>query len=436
MLLAGHVPSMFGIGVTFPIPKGNSGQKVVSVEDFRGITVSPVISKVLEKGVLENFHSYLSTSENQFGFKKHVGCSHAIYALRSVVDYFVSNGSTVNLCSLDVSKAFDRLNHYALFSKLIDRFIPVNIILLLANWYSCCVGVVNWKGALSQQFTLQAGVRQGGCLSPVLFAIYVDSLILAIKKKDLGCHIGESNFGILMYADDLNLMSASVHQLQQMIDICISEFEGLDLKINVRKSSCIRFGKRCKMNCASLVVDGSVISWSESIKYLGIVFTSGYKLNIDFKIARSNFFRCFNSIYSKISKANEMVILSLIKAYCQPVLLYSLEALDLNASMMNSLDNPLFLAVGRIFKTYDKLIVNSCMYYMNIWPLRYEYLNRKISFLYKLRNVENSLLSVLHQAFGANELIKIREDLKPGNNHISSLRGCLWNRFANSIVLT
>ena len=167
------------------------------------------------------------------------------------------------------------------------------------------------------------------------------------------------------------------------------------------------------MNCASLVVDGSVISWSESIQYLGIVFTSGYKLNIDFKIARSNFFRCFNSIYSKISKANEMVILSLIKAYCQPVLLYSLEALDLNASMMNSLDNPLFLAVGRIFKTYDKLIVNSCMYYMNIWPLRYEYLNRKISFLYKLRNVENSLLSVLHQAFGANELIKIREDLKP-----------------------
>ena len=143
MLLAGHVPSMFGIGVTFPIPKGNSGQKVVSVEDFRGITVSPVISKVLEKGVLENFRSYLSTSDNQFGFKKHVGCSHAIYALRSVVDYFVSNGSTVNLCSLDVSKAFDRLNLYALFSKLIDRFIPVNIILLLFNWYSCCVDIVN-----------------------------------------------------------------------------------------------------------------------------------------------------------------------------------------------------------------------------------------------------------------------------------------------------
>ena len=104
--------------------------------------------------------------------------------------------------------------------------------------------------------------------------------------------------------------------------------------------------------------------------------------------------------------------------------------------MLNSLDNPLFLAVGRIFKTYDKLIVNTCMYYMNIWPLRYEYLNRKIKFLYKLRNVENSLISVLQQVFGANELVKIRADLKPGNNHISSLRGCHWNRFANPIILT
>ena len=131
-----------------------------------------------------------------------------------------------------------------------------------------------------------------------------------------------------------------------------------------------------------------------------------------------------------------MVIVPLIKAYFQPVSLYSLEALDLNASMMNSLDNPLFLAVGRIFKTHNKLIVNSSMHYMNVWPLRYEYLNRKISFLYKLRNVENSLLSVLHQAFGANELIRIMEDLKLGINHISSLRGCIWNRFANSIVLT
>ena len=95
------------------------------MEDFRGISVSPVISKILEKAILENFSSYLWSSDNQFGFKKKVGCSHAIYSLKSVIDHFVNNGSTVNLCSLDVSTAFDHVNHYAVFTKLMERHIPV-----------------------------------------------------------------------------------------------------------------------------------------------------------------------------------------------------------------------------------------------------------------------------------------------------------------------
>ena len=75
------------------------------------------------------------------------------------------------------------MNHCALFSKLIDRFIPVNIILLLSNWYSIAVvGIVNWRGALSQLFALQAGVRQGGCLSPVLFAIELLTVDVEIKR--------------------------------------------------------------------------------------------------------------------------------------------------------------------------------------------------------------------------------------------------------------
>ena len=131
MILSGHVTPQFGIGVTFPIPKGNFNIKSASLEDFRGITVSPTISKILEKCILEKFGSYFESSDKQFGFKKNIGCNHTIYTLRSVVDYFSENGSTVNLCSLDVSKAFDKLNYYILFSKLMLGKLPINIIKLL-----------------------------------------------------------------------------------------------------------------------------------------------------------------------------------------------------------------------------------------------------------------------------------------------------------------
>ena len=113
MLLTGHVPPQFGVGITFPILKSNFNIKSAAFDDFRGITVSPVISKVLEKCILECFGEYFISSDKQFGFKKKIGCSHTIYSLRTVVDYFSENGSTVNLCSLDVSKAFDKVNHHA-----------------------------------------------------------------------------------------------------------------------------------------------------------------------------------------------------------------------------------------------------------------------------------------------------------------------------------
>ena len=77
------------------------------MDDFRGVSVSPVISKVFEHCIFDLYGSFFETSDNEFGFKKNVGCANAIYVLRSTVDYYVSFGTTVNICALDLSKAFD-----------------------------------------------------------------------------------------------------------------------------------------------------------------------------------------------------------------------------------------------------------------------------------------------------------------------------------------
>jgi len=47
-----------------------------------------------------------------------MGCFHAIYCVRNIVNHYVTNGSTVNLCALDITKAFGRMNHHGLFVKL------------------------------------------------------------------------------------------------------------------------------------------------------------------------------------------------------------------------------------------------------------------------------------------------------------------------------
>ena len=96
--------------------------------------------------------------------------------MRSVIDHFVSNDTTVNICCLDISKAFDKVNHCALFLTLMKRNVPGCFVKLLHNWYVNSVCRVKPGSLLSTPFVLQGGVRQGGVLSPILFLIYVDNI--------------------------------------------------------------------------------------------------------------------------------------------------------------------------------------------------------------------------------------------------------------------
>ena len=108
-------------------------------------------------------HLLIPTCDLQFSFKKKFGCSHAVFVLRKCFEYFVSRGSTVFMAALDVMKAFDRVNHSKLFTKLCDTGLPVCIIRLIMNWYSKTkiYAFVRWDGNFSSPSPLRSCVRQG-----------------------------------------------------------------------------------------------------------------------------------------------------------------------------------------------------------------------------------------------------------------------------------
>ena len=93
MSLHCYVPDDFGLGVVLPIMKDTLGD-VADVNNYRGtgITLSPVISKLFEYGVMEKYDTYFPENDQQFGFKKKMGCCHAVFVLRQCVEYFMSRG--------------------------------------------------------------------------------------------------------------------------------------------------------------------------------------------------------------------------------------------------------------------------------------------------------------------------------------------------------
>jgi len=134
---------------------------------------------------------------------------------------------------LDASKAFDKVLHNGLFLKLINRNVPIGFVRLMKNWYSrlCCM--VRWNGITGAAFPVLCRV---GILSPILFAIYVDSLISDLRQSGYCLYIGTLFVGCVVYADDIVLLSVSCFGLQRLVDICGSYGTQWDIKFNSTKS--------------------------------------------------------------------------------------------------------------------------------------------------------------------------------------------------------
>ena len=93
---------------------------------------------------LTRLQTFVDSNDNQFGFKKCIGCPYAIYTVCTVIDRWTSQGFTVNLCAIDLSKVFDKVNHHALFIKLIKRNIPVELLHIVENLFTCCLTSIKW----------------------------------------------------------------------------------------------------------------------------------------------------------------------------------------------------------------------------------------------------------------------------------------------------
>ena len=79
---------------------------------------------------------------------------------------------------------------------------------------------VRFSNVLSGQFTVGNGVKQGGVqLSPILFTVYLDSLIESLKQRNIGCKIGNNILGVFGYADDLTLLCPTLSGLQEMLNV-------------------------------------------------------------------------------------------------------------------------------------------------------------------------------------------------------------------------
>ena len=325
MLKHAYVPKQFRFGFMVPLLKDHQGNQA-DLGNYRGITISPIASKVFEHVLKAVFYSYLSTSEMQFGFKKNSSTVHALHCFKQTVNYYVNNGSRVFVGFLDASKAFDRVVHAGLFLKLIEKNVPLVFLDIIVTWYGDLLCRVKWGDCYSDWFSVTAGVRQGGVLSTDFYSIYVDDLIMKLKSLKKGCYYLGIFAAALFYADDVAVLAPSIKALKALLNICSEYCLDWDIGLNAKKSKLMHFGKRIGIPC-DICLNGKKVDWVDEWTYLGVTLKSGTLFNCSVTDRIKKFYRCANAIFRIDGFSNDTVMLHLAETHCIPILTYAVEVI-------------------------------------------------------------------------------------------------------------
>ena len=323
VLAHGHIPLSLIKSTVVPIIK-DKNKRIADKSNYRPICLSNVITKVIEYVLLHRLEGFLSTTGNQFGFKRNHGTELCVFTLKELIRYYITNGSQMFVAFLDASKAFDRVNHTKLLFKLKTLGVPTYLLRVIAYWYCNQSLCVRWGSVLSKFFNVTNGVRQGGILSPLFFNVYMNELSLSLNKIPVGCCCGNIVVNHLMYADDLVVCAPSGKGIQKLLNVCDKYGNDNDILYNVTKSQLMLFDTLKIGNNTGIKLGSMVMNYVSSYKYLGHIICNNLSDDEDIKSKLRCLYGRSNILLRKFYFCSKSVKHKLFMSYLSSVYLCSL----------------------------------------------------------------------------------------------------------------
>jgi retron-type reverse transcriptase len=270
-----YMPYFFNVGIVKPIIK-DASQSCSAINTMRPLTISDTLANIYEKYMLVEVEVEFENHCVQFGFKKHSSCQHAKFTLREVIFEYKSKGKMLLLSSLDFCKAFDKTNREYLFAKMRKGELNMLIWASLYKYYERSCAYVSNKGENSVLFKTTKGVKQGGPMSPKLYAIYVDDMLKELQESENGCKLGTKTINAIMYADDTAILAPTIqilHKLLKIVQIYCYEHQ---IKFNISKSNYMTLG-----NYFQRKIDKTV--YITGAEYCFAFFLNSYNFDMDYQ---------------------------------------------------------------------------------------------------------------------------------------------------------
>ena len=280
-----------------------------------------MILKLFDKVVLLLWGHLLCSL--QFWYKVGTSTTQCSWLVQEVANHFLRMGTQPIMTLLDCSKAFDTCKFSILFSRLLERGMSVIVVRVIIFVYEEQYAWVNWGGSKSCVFSIVNGTRQGSILSPALFALYVDELLVELRSLGIGCQVAGVYMGAFGLCDDLLLLAPTRDGMQIMLDTCQRFARKCNLQFSTdpnptkSKTKCIFVCGQARkaLKPVPLVLDGKDLPWVESALHLGHVLHETGSMEQDVKVKRATFIDESTKVREEFGFASPTEILKAVKVY-------------------------------------------------------------------------------------------------------------------------
>ena len=244
--------------------------------NYRPISQLPIISKIMERVVSRQLIFYLENNylmePYQSAYRKHYSTETALNIITDTLYKSLDSSHCAQLLLLDLSSAFDTLNHNILIERFKELGIEGSSLSWLTSFLNDRTSSVKVNDYISPPIDILCGVPQGSVLGPLLFSIYLRPLSNIISKfPNITYHI---------YADDIQLIiKIPVNSLNSNLELleCASDIINWllrnDLLVNTSKTELLNVS-RVYTTFPPVIIDGRVIHPSASVRNLGVIFDS------------------------------------------------------------------------------------------------------------------------------------------------------------------
>lgn len=327
-------PKRWGQGIIYPLFKEGSR---LDPGNYRPIALLSLIGKlfgsVIECRLSDWSERTMALADEQGGFRRHRGTPELIFMLREIILNRKALGQPTLTTFIDARKAYDSVWREGNYVRLHDLGVRGKLWRQLQAMNARSESKIRLPFGETEWFRVTRGVAQGAVESPFLYSCFINGLAEDLRKRGLGVKAAGILTPLLMYADDIVLLAASVPELRAMNKVATNYAFTNRYQFNGKKSNVMAFNASKALTESVLSepweLFGEAVKVSKSYKYLGVELTknldnwSDYLNRIITKAERVSedlawIFRRDNGLLSRSAA-------SLWKATVRPILEYAAE---------------------------------------------------------------------------------------------------------------